>query len=95
MWVTVHAANVANGTLRLIPDAWKTSPPHEHDGNSDHPIRCFPDEAKAEVVEIAADGVVFFCYGTPHATGDNQTEAARLTEVWHREVASANSASQS
>ena len=75
MWIAIHDATVANGTLRVVPNAWETLLPHERDGNSDHHIRCQPDESKAETVELKAGGVIFFCYGTPHSTGDNQTDA--------------------
>ena len=83
MWIAVHDATAANGTLRVIPDAWATALPHQRDGNSDHHIRCFPDESKAETVELKAGGVIFFCYGTPHATGDNQTDAERAGLAYH------------
>ncbi len=83
MWIAVHDATAANGTLRVIPDAWATALPHQRDGNSDHHIRCFPDESKAETVELKAGGVIFFCYGTPHATGDNQTDTERAGLAYH------------
>jgi phytanoyl-CoA hydroxylase len=66
MWIAIHDATVANGTMRVVPNAWNSALPHERDGNSDHHIRCFPDEAKAETIELKAGSVLFFCYGTPH-----------------------------
>jgi phytanoyl-CoA hydroxylase len=83
MWIAIHDATVANGTLRVVPDAWETPLPHARDGNSDHHIKCQPDESKAETVELKAGGVIFFCYGTPHATGDNQTDAERAGLAYH------------
>ena len=83
MWIAIHDATIANGTLEVIPDAWQSPLPHERDGNSDHHIRCFPDESRARAVEIKAGGVVFFCYGTPHATGDNNTDAERAGLACH------------
>jgi ectoine hydroxylase-related dioxygenase (phytanoyl-CoA dioxygenase family) len=83
MWIAIHDATIANGTLSVIPDAWQAPLPHERDGNSDHHIRCFPDESKARAVEIKAGGVIFFCCGTPHATGDNNTDAERAGLAYH------------
>lgn len=83
MWIAIHDATAANGTLRVVPNAWETLLPHERDGNSDHHIKCAPDEAKAETVELKAGGVIFFCYGTPHCTGDNTTDAERAGLAYH------------
>jgi ectoine hydroxylase-related dioxygenase (phytanoyl-CoA dioxygenase family) len=83
MWIAVHDATVANGTMRVVPHAWAKSLPHERDGNSDHHIRCFPDESQAETIELAAGSVLFFCYGTPHATGDNTTDRERAGLAYH------------
>lgn len=83
MWIAIHDATIANGTMRVIPDAWENPLPHERDGNSDHHIRCFPDESKAEVIELTAGSVLFFCYGTPHATGDNNTDRERAGLAYH------------
>ena len=51
--------------------------------NSDHHIRCYPDETKAVPVELPAGGVVFFAYGTPHATGGNATDHDRAGVAFH------------
>lgn len=83
MWIAIHDATVANGTMRVVPDSWETPLPHERDGNSDHHIRCFPDESKAETIELKAGSVLFFCYGTPHATGDNTTDTERAGLAYH------------
>lgn len=83
MWTAVHDANIANGTLRLIPDSFRDNLEHVRDGNSDHHIRCFPDEARALTVELPAGGVVFFAYGTPHATGSNGTPTDRAGAAYH------------
>ena len=83
MWIAIHDATAANGTIRVVPDAWETPLPHVRDGNSDHHIKCQPDETKAETVELQAGGVIFFCYGTPHCTGDNQTDTERAGLAYH------------
>ena len=56
---------------------------HERDPYSDHHIHCRVNEADAELVELDAGGVLFFCYGTPHATGDNATERDRAGLAYH------------
>lgn len=83
LWTAVHDATLANGTLRVIPRAFSTLLPHERDPFSDHHIRCWPDETQAVPVEIKAGGVIFFSYGTPHATGANTTETERAGVALH------------
>ena len=79
----MHDATIANGTLKVIPRAFSELMSHERDPLSDHHIRCYPDESHAIHVEIPAGGVVFFAYGTPHATGANNTELERAGVALH------------
>ena len=74
MWIAVHDATTANGTLQVIPDVFRTAFEHSRDPYSDHHIRCYPPEERAVHLELPAGGVAFFCYGTPHATGPNTTD---------------------
>lgn len=83
LWTAVHDATVANGTLRVIPRAFSEALPHERDPDSDHHIRCWPDESQAVPVELDAGGAIFFAYGTPHATGPNTTENERAGVALH------------
>lgn len=83
MWIAVHDATIANGTLRVIPNMYRNELPHERDPMSDHHIRCYPDETLARQCEVKAGGVVFFCYGTPHATGANHTASDRAGFAYH------------
>ena len=83
MWLAVHDATAANGTLRLIPGSHRTAYPHERDPDSDHHIRCWPPETEAITVEVPAGGAVFFCYGVAHATGDNRTDSDRAGLAFH------------
>jgi phytanoyl-CoA hydroxylase len=83
LWTAVHDANVANGTLRVIPRMWHETLPHERDSYSDHHIRCWPDESRAISIEIPAGGAIFFAYGTPHATGPNTTDQERAGVALH------------
>ncbi|MCX5662835.1 MAG: phytanoyl-CoA dioxygenase family protein [Planctomycetota bacterium] len=83
MWIAVHDATIANGTMNLIPNSFKETLPHERDPMSDHHIRCWPDENKQVPVELAAGGVIFFCYGTPHCTRANRTERDRAGAAFH------------
>jgi phytanoyl-CoA hydroxylase len=77
MWIAIHDANRENGTLKVIPRAFGTEHKHHRDPDSDHHIRMEAAEDDAFHCEMAAGGVVFFCYGTPHATGPNPTDATR------------------
>jgi 2-oxoglutarate-dependent dioxygenase len=83
MWIAVHEATVANGTLRVIPGSFRQEYPHSRDLNSDHHIRCYPPEERAVPVELPAGGVVFFCYGTAHSTGPNHTDRPRAGAAFH------------
>lgn len=83
MWVAVHDATLANGTLRLIPGSHRHSYAHERDPYSDHHIHCSPPENEAVAVEVAAGGAVFFCYGMAHSTGDNATDEERAGMALH------------
>ena len=83
LWTAVHDATLENGTLRIIPKAFSEPLPHERDPDSDHHIRCWPDETRAVPVEIEAGGAIFFAYGTPHATGANTTETERAGVALH------------
>jgi len=83
MWVAVHDATIANGTLQVIPDVFRTAFEHSRDPYSDHHIRCYPPEEQAVHLELPAGGVAFFCYGTPHATGPNTTDHERAGAAFH------------
>ena len=83
LWTAVHDATVANGTLHVVPNAFRKSLEHRRDPDSDHHIRCWPDETKAVPVELPAGGVVFFAYGTPHCTLGNTTEKERAGMALH------------
>lgn len=77
MWTAIHDATVANGTLRVIPGSHREKYEHVRDPDSDHHIRCNPPEERAISLELHAGGIVFFCYGTAHATGPNNTDKER------------------
>ena|SRR5438128_1470380 len=83
MWIAVHDATVANGTLRVIPGSFRETYEHSRDPYSDHHIRCYPPEERAVPIELPAGGVVFFCYGTAHATGANRTDRERAGVAFH------------
>jgi phytanoyl-CoA hydroxylase len=83
LWIAVHEATVENGTIHVIPDAFREPLEHTRDPYSDHHIRCWPDEATAVPVELPAGGVAFFCYGTPHATMANRTDRGRAGVALH------------
>lgn len=83
LWTAVHDATEANGTMRIIPDLFREQLEHSRDPMSNHHIRCYPDESQAQMVELPSGGVLFFAYGTPHATGSNTTEKERAGVALH------------
>jgi phytanoyl-CoA hydroxylase len=83
MWIAIDDATVANGTIEVIPGMAHEVLPHERDPQSNHHIRCWPDESKAVPVELPAGGVVFFAYGIPHCTRANNTDRDRSGLAYH------------
>ncbi len=90
IWTAVHDANAQNGTMRVIPGVFNEALEHTRDPESDHHVRCYPDESKQVLVELPAGGALFFNYGTPHATGPNLTENERAGVALHFLNADAN-----
>ena len=83
LWTAVHEANLANGTLRVVPGSFRTNYEHTRDPDSDHHIRCYPPDEDAVVIELPAGGAVFFAYGVAHATGANATDRERAGVALH------------
>jgi ectoine hydroxylase-related dioxygenase (phytanoyl-CoA dioxygenase family) len=79
----VHDATLANGTMRIIPGSFREQYEHSRDPYSNAHIRCYPPEERAVAIEVPAGGVAFFCYGTPHSTGDNSTGRPRAAVAYH------------
>lgn len=85
MWIAVHDANRANGTMRFIPRSHLRTWAHERDGGSDHHITCMKeiDDREEVLVEVPAGGVAFFNYGVAHSTRANTTERERAGLALH------------
>ena len=83
MWVAIHDATIQNGTIHVVHDSFKEEYPHDRDPNSDHHIHCQVPEERAVPIELEAGGVVFFCYGTAHATKANTTHRERAGIAFH------------
>ncbi len=85
MWIALHDAHRANGTMQVIPGSHRLDLSHRRDGSSDHHITCADviDPATAKHIELPAGGVLFFNYGVAHATGSNTTEHERAGLALH------------
>jgi phytanoyl-CoA hydroxylase len=83
MWIALHDATLANGTLHVIPRSYLEKFEHERDLGSDHHIHMQADEARAVALEIPAGGAIFFNYGTAHATKANNTDNERAGLAFH------------
>ena len=83
LWSAVHEATVENGTMEVIPGSFREKYEHDRDPESDHHIRCWPDEAKAVPVELPEGGALFFAYGTAHCTRGNKTDRERAGVALH------------
>lgn len=83
LWIAIHDAHEANGTIKVIPGQHNEILKHQRDPNSDHHIRCYPDEDQARSIELKAGGVAFFNFGVPHCTGDNSSDHDRAGLAIH------------
>lgn len=83
MWVALHDATLANGTLHVIPRSFLETFEHERDPNSDHHIHFHADDSRATPVIVPAGGCVFFNYGTGHGTKANNTDHERAGLAFH------------
>jgi len=83
MWIALHNATIANGTLHIIPGSFKEHYEHERDPDSDHHIKFDADESRAIPVEMPAGGAIFFNYGVAHCTKRNTTDRERAGLAYH------------
>lgn len=83
MWIALHDATLANGTLHVIPNSHRHAFEHQRDLGSDHHIHFQADESQAVAVELPAGGAAFFNYGTAHATKRNNTDDERAGLAYH------------
>jgi len=83
MWIAVHDATIANGTMRIVPGMFHENLDHSRDPESNHHIRCYPPEERSIALELPAGSVAFFCYGTPHCTMANNTLQTRAGIALH------------
>jgi phytanoyl-CoA hydroxylase len=86
MWIAIDDASTANGTLHVLPGVAGrfAEPTHGRDPQSTL-LSCADeiDDGAALSCELAAGGVVFFCYGVPHCTRSNPTSSARCAVAYH------------
>lgn len=83
MWIALHAATTANGTMRMIPGVYRQTFEHARDLGSDHHITMRADERLVMPIELPAGGAVLFNYGVPHCTTGNTTDHERAGLAYH------------
>lgn len=85
MWIALHDADVASGTMHVIPGVHREVFRHRRDPGSDHHVTCADavDEARAVPIEVPAGGVLFFNYGVPHCTRANRSDRDRAGLALH------------
>ncbi|MCL4868237.1 MAG: phytanoyl-CoA dioxygenase family protein [Anaerolineae bacterium] len=81
MWITLHEASRANGTLELIPRSHLLPPETFTPPGQYLPVP--PDESLAVPMVAAAGGVIFFNFGILHCTHDNPSDRDRAALVYH------------
>ena len=91
MWIALDDAYVTNGTLELLP--WQPGQAElshrENDPDKAGGITCADEVGgtQGQPCELAAGGVVFFCYGVPHCTRANTTDKPRCVLATPRQRA--------
>jgi ectoine hydroxylase-related dioxygenase (phytanoyl-CoA dioxygenase family) len=84
MWIALHDATIANGTMHMQPGVYRKQFEHARDLGSDHHITMqVGEEATVEAVELEAGGALFFNYGVPHCTKGNTTDRERAGLAYH------------
>jgi phytanoyl-CoA hydroxylase len=84
MWIALHDATIANGTMHMLPGVFGQKFDHERDLGSDHHIAMkVADDARVEAIEMKAGGALFFNYGVPHCTKGNTTDRERAGLAYH------------
>ena len=83
MWIAIHEATEANGTIHVVPGGHRRRYDHERDLGSNHHIRCVVDEGQARCVELPAGGALFFNFAVPHCTRANRTDSPRAGLALH------------
>lgn len=83
MWVALHDATIANGTMHMLPGVFHQQFEHQRDLGSDHHITMKADESKAVPMELPAGGAIFFNFGVPHCTRGNTTDKERAGLAYH------------
>jgi ectoine hydroxylase-related dioxygenase (phytanoyl-CoA dioxygenase family) len=83
LWIALHDATIANGTMHMLPGVYTQTFDHARDGGSDHHIRMQADESEAVPMELEAGGAIFFNYGVPHCTKGNTTDRERAGLAYH------------
>ena len=83
-WIAIHDATVANGTFRVLPGHLDRTAEHVPDPESDHHVRMFPDGDDTGIpLEVAAGGVIAFCFNMPHSTTRNNTDQGCAGLAYH------------
>ncbi len=83
MWIALHDANLANGTLHVIPRSHLETFAHARDLGSDHHITFQADDSRAVPILLPAGGAIFFNYGIGHGTKANNTDYERAGLAFH------------
>ncbi len=83
MWVALHDATVANGTLHVAPGSHFETFAHDRDLSSDHHITCQVPDERAVPIELKAGDAAFFNFGIAHCTKANNTDGDRAGLALH------------
>lgn len=84
IWIALHPATVANGTMRVIPGSHHQTIAHRLCPGTAYIQRAQDvDESRAVAIELAPGGAVIFHTGVLHCTGDNTSADPRAALAVH------------
>jgi ectoine hydroxylase-related dioxygenase (phytanoyl-CoA dioxygenase family) len=84
IWIAIHPATVANGTMHVIPRSHHRAIPHEKTPGTAY-LQNAPEvrEEEAVAIELPAGGALLFNNGVLHCTKDNLSEGPRAAVALH------------
>ena len=82
IWM-VDDFTLENGATRVIPGSHDEVYGHHANEEARGRMRCEVDESRAVAAVMDAGGVVFFDFGTAHATGPNPSDSDRCAATFH------------
>jgi ectoine hydroxylase-related dioxygenase (phytanoyl-CoA dioxygenase family) len=83
IWIPLHEATIANGTMHVIPGSHRAAIAHAKTAGTYLQHAEAVDEAAAVPIELAVGAALFFNNGVLHCTKDNRSDLPRAAFALH------------